>query len=95
MNFENGEKRICPRKVARNQVTHVTMEPTRRVQLAYSRLKEGADVECDPNCPGAKLERRMLGPIPLPIQTEVCPMPEEEVGPDPSDAHSLSVLGQQ
>lgn len=94
MNIEAGvEKvRICPAKKAKAEVPVTTYNPLSEYPSVVYEVPEGADVECDPNCPGAELVRRKLGPIPLPIFKDVCPMPEEAPAPDPSDGRNLAVL---
>lgn len=91
-----GEKQgICPRKVAKVRVERVVISPLSDIPSVTYEIPEGADVSCDPNCPGAQRVRRMLGPIPLPVTKKVCPMPEEGPAPvDPSDGHNISMSGQ-
>jgi hypothetical protein len=83
MSIEKGVEaiRTCPRKEAEARVPQVvySVPPSEFPSVTYV-VPEGADVECDPKCPGAELVRRKLGPIPLPVFKEVCPM--EGAGPN-------------
>lgn len=93
MQAENsGEQvRICPWKVAQARVQRVVYSPLSEVPAMSYEIPEGADIACEADCPGAQKERRHLGPIPLPIQKEICPLTEVI---DDAGAHNTSILGE-
>lgn len=87
MNVENGEKlRVCAVKKRREQerfLSHARSNPTNSVNgaapatIAYNngyRPKSDSDLACPEDCPGTQITQRKLGPIPLPVSKEVCPM---------------------
>ncbi len=94
MNAENsGEQmRICPWKVAKAQKPLVIENPLAEYPSMRMVVPEGADIACESDCPGARKERRHLGPIPLPIQKEICPLNEVI---DDAGAHNASILSRK